>query len=198
MIPRYTRPLMGRIWEQENRYRQWLKVELAVVKGMARLGQIPAQAAQDILDNADFDVDRIDEIEQETHHDVIAFLTCVAEHVGESSRYIHLGLTSSDILDTSLALLLKEAAQILLDDLQTLLEVLKRRAHEHRDTVMIGRSHGVHAEPVTFGLKLALWYAEMTRNQHRLRRALETISVGKISGSVGTYANVDPEVEKIA
>jgi len=198
MIPRYTRPLMGSIWEQENRFRQWLKVELAVVEAMAQLGQIPARAAQEILDKADFDVDRIDAIERETHHDVIAFLTCVAEYVGDSARYIHLGLTSSDILDTSLALLLKQAANILLDDLQALLQVLRRRAHEHRDTVMMGRSHGVHAEPVTFGLKLALWYAEMVRNQQRLRRAQESISVGKISGSVGTYANVDPVVEQLA
>ncbi len=198
MIPRYTRPVMGRIWEQENRYRQWLNVELAVVAAMSQLGQIPSQAAQEIADKADFDVDRIDEIEREVHHDVIAFLTSVAEHVGDSARYIHLGLTSSDILDTSLALLLREAADILLDDIQVLLEVLKRRAFEHRDTVMIGRSHGIHAEPVTFGLKLALWYAEMNRNRQRLRRAQQTISVGKISGSVGTYANVDPEVEQLA
>ncbi len=189
---------MGRIWEQENRYRQWLNVELAVVAAMSQLGQIPSQAAQEIADKADFDVDRIDEIEREVHHDVIAFLTSVAEHVGDSARYIHLGLTSSDILDTSLALLLREAADILLDDIQVLLEVLKRRALEHRDTVMIGRSHGIHAEPVTFGLKLALWYAEMDRNRQRLRRAQQIISVGKISGSVGTYANVDPEVEQLA
>ncbi|UCF02114.1 MAG: adenylosuccinate lyase [Deltaproteobacteria bacterium] len=197
MIPRYTRPVMGRIWEQENRYRQWLKVELAVVESMAQLGQIPAQAAQEIADKADFDVERIDEIEREVRHDVIAFLTSVAEHVGEPARYIHLGLTSSDILDTSLALLLRDAADILLDDIQALLAVLKRRAHEHRHTVMIGRSHGIHAEPVTFGLKLALWYAEMVRNRERLRRARETIRAGKISGAVGTYANVDPEVEQL-
>jgi adenylosuccinate lyase len=188
---------MGRIWEQENRYRQWLKVELAVVESMAQLGQIPAQAAQEIADKADFDVDRIDEIEREVRHDVIAFLTSVAEHVGEPARYIHLGLTSSDILDTSLALLLGKAADILLDDIQALLEVLKRRAHEHRHTVMMGRSHGIHAEPVTFGLKLALWYTEMVRNRERLRRARETIRAGKISGAVGTYANVDPEVEQL-
>jgi adenylosuccinate lyase len=188
---------MGRIWEQENRYRQWLKVELAVVESMAQLGHIPAQAAQEIADKAAFDVERIDEIEREVRHDVIAFLTSVAEHVGEPARYIHLGLTSSDILDTSLALLLREAADILLDDIQALLEVLKRRAHEHRHTVMIGRSHGIHAEPVTFGLKLALWYAEMVRNRERLRRARETIRAGKISGAVGTYANVDPEVEQL-
>jgi adenylosuccinate lyase len=189
---------MGRIWEEENRYRQWLRVELAVVDAMAQLGQIPPQAAQEISQKADFDVARIDEIEAETKHDVIAFLTCLAEYVGESARYIHLGLTSSDILDTSLALLLREATDILLDDVQALLEVLKRRAHEHRDTIMMGRSHGVHAEPVTFGLKLALWYSEMDRNRGRLLRAQETISVGKISGAVGTYANVDPRVEKLA
>jgi adenylosuccinate lyase len=189
---------MGRIWEQENRYRQWLRVELAVVDAMAQLGQIPAQAAQEIAQKAAFDVDRIDEIEGETKHDIIAFLTCVAEYVGDSGRYIHLGLTSSDILDTSLALLLRQAADILLDDIQALLSVLKRRAFEHRDTVMMGRSHGVHAEPITFGLKLALWHSEMDRNRERLLRAQETISVGKVSGAVGTYANVDPEVEKLA
>jgi adenylosuccinate lyase len=189
---------MGRIWEQQNLYRQWLRVELAVVDAMAQLGQIPAPAAQEIAQKADFDVDRIDEIERETKHDVIAFLTCVAEYVGESARYIHLGLTSSDILDTSLALLLREAADILLDDLQALLKVLKRRAFEHRDTVMIGRSHGVHAEPITFGLKLALWYSDMERNKERLLRARENISFGKVSGAVGTYANVAPEVEKLA
>ena len=198
MIPRYTRPEMGRIWQEQNRYRQWLRVELAVVDAMAQLGQIPAAAAQEIAQKADFDADRIDEIERETKHDVIAFLTCVAEYVGEPARYIHLGLTSSDILDTSLALLLKEAADLLLDDLQALLKVLKRRAFEHRGTVMIGRSHGVHAEPITFGLKLALWYSDMERNRERLLRARENISVGKVSGAVGTYANVAPEVEKLA
>ncbi|UCG13796.1 MAG: adenylosuccinate lyase [Deltaproteobacteria bacterium] len=198
MIARYTRQRMGRLWDQQNRYRQWLKVELAVVAAMAELGLIPQQEAQEIARKADFDVDRIEAIERETRHDVIAFLTCVAEYVGDSARFVHLGLTSSDILDTSLALLLREAADILLDDLGDLLGVLKRRAHEHRDTVMIGRSHGVHAEPVTFGLKLALWHEEMGRNRDRLRRAREVISVGKISGAVGTYANVDPRVEGIA
>jgi adenylosuccinate lyase len=189
---------MGRIWEQENRYRQWLKVELAVVDAMAQLGQIPARAAEEIAQKADFHVGRIDEIEGETKHDVIAFLTCVAEYVGDAARYIHLGLTSSDILDTSFALLLRQAADILLDDIQTLLSVLKRRAYEHRDTIMMGRSHGVHAEPITFGLKLALWHSETERHRQRLLRAQETISVGKVSGAVGTYANVDPEVEKLA
>jgi len=165
---------------------------------MAQLGQIPAQAAQEIAQKADFDANRIDEIERETKHDIIAFLTCVAEYVGDSARYIHLGLTSSDILDTSLAILLRQAADILLDDIQALLSVLKRRAYEHRETIMMGRSHGVHAEPITFGLKLALWYAEMERNRKRLLRAQEIISVGKMSGAVGTYANIDPEVEKLA
>lgn len=198
MIPRYTRPLMGRIWEPENRYRKWLDVELAVVAAMAELGQIPARAAREVAERAGFDVGRIEAIEQETRHDVIAFLTCVAEYVGEPARYLHLGLTSSDILDTSLALPLKEAADILVDDLDALLAVLRRRAHGHRDTVMIGRSHGVHAEPITFGLKLALWYAEMGRNRRRLLQARENISVGKVSGAVGTYASVDPRVEEIA
>jgi adenylosuccinate lyase len=198
MIPRYTRPEIGSIWQQENRYRQWLRVELAVVEAMAQLGYIPAQAAREILEKADFSVVRIEEIERQTKHDVVAFVTCVAESVGESSRYIHLGLTSSDVLDTSLALLLRKAADILIDDIEALLEVLKRRAYEHRHTIMIGRSHGVHAEPVTFGLKLALWYAEMDRNRKRMLRARDIISVGKISGAVGTYAYVDPHIEKLA
>jgi adenylosuccinate lyase len=198
MIPRYTRPQMGRIWEPENRYRRWLDVELAAVSAMAELGKIPTAAAEEVAAKAGFDVDRIHAIEQETRHDVIAFLTCVAERVGPAARYIHLGLTSSDVLDTSLALLLREAADLILVDLDELRAVLRRRAFEHRDTVMIGRSHGVHAEPITFGLKLALWYAEMTRNRERLLRARQTISVGKFSGAVGTYANVDPKVEELA
>ncbi|HYA01803.1 MAG TPA: adenylosuccinate lyase [Syntrophobacteria bacterium] len=198
MIPRYTRPRMGCIWEPENRFRRWLDVELAVVAAMAELGQISAQAAEEIAARAGFDVDRINTIEQETRHDVIAFLTCVAERVGPAARYLHLGLTSSDVLDTSLALLLREAADLILEDLDNLLVVLKRRAFEHRDTVMMGRSHGVHAEPVTFGLKLALWYEEMARNRERVLRARECINVGKISGAVGTYANVDPQVEELA
>jgi len=189
---------MGRIWEPENRYRRWLEVELAAVTAMAELGKIPAEAAEEIAAKAGFDVDRIHAIEQETRHDVIAFLTCLAERVGPAARYIHLGLTSSDVVDTSLALLLREAADLILVDLDGLRAVLKRRALEHRDTVMIGRSHGIHAEPITFGLKLALWYAEMARNRERLLRARETVSVGKFSGAVGTYANVDPKVEELA
>lgn len=196
MIQRYTRPEMGRIWTQENKYRKWLDVELAVCEARAERGEIPPEAMDEIRRKAAFTVERIDEIERETQHDVIAFLTCVAEHVGPASRFIHEGLTSSDVLDTANALLFKEATELLLDDMDRLLEVLKRRALEFKDTVMMGRSHGIHAEPITFGLKWALWYAEMRRNRTRLERAAETMRVGKISGAVGTYANIDPEIEK--
>jgi len=197
MIKRYTRPEMGRIWELENKYRKWLDVEIAVCESMAELGLIPKDAAKEIREKADFDVDRIDEIEKETKHDVIAFLTNVAEYVGDAARYIHLGLTSSDILDTAFGLQLKEASAIIRNDLKQLLNTLKRLAFEHKKTVMIGRSHGIHAEPITFGLKLALWYSEMTRNLDRFERATECVCYGKISGAVGTYANVDPRVEKL-
>lgn len=196
MIERYTRPEMGQIWTTENRYRKWLEVEIAVCEALAEAGAIPPDDLKEIREKADFDVRRIEEIEQETHHDVIAFLTSVAEHVGPASRHIHEGLTSSDVLDTSLALLLTQSADLLLEDLDKLLAVLKRRAYEHMDTVMIGRSHGIHAEPVTFGLKLALWYSEMSRNRQRLKQARESIRVGKISGAVGTYANIHPAIEK--
>lgn len=197
MIKRYTRPEMGRIWELENKYRKWLDVEIAVCESMAELGLIPKDAAREIREKADFNVDRIDEIEKETKHDVIAFLTNVAEYVGDAARYIHLGLTSSDILDTAFGLQLKEASAIIRNDLKQLLNTLKRLAFEHKKTVMIGRSHGIHAEPITFGLKLALWYSEMTRNLERFERATECVCYGKISGAVGTYANVDPRVEKL-
>ncbi len=197
MIKRYTRQEMGRIWELENKYRKWLDVEIAVCESMAELGLIPEEAAKEIREKANFDVRRIDEIEKETKHDVIAFLTNVAEYVGDAARYIHLGLTSSDVLDTAFGLQLKEASEILRADMEQLLATLKRLAFEHKNTVMIGRSHGIHAEPITFGLKLALWYAEMSRNLERLNRAAECVSYGKISGAVGTYANVDPRVEKL-
>ncbi len=197
MIKRYTRQEMGRIWELENKYRKWLDVEIAVCESMAELGFIPEEAAKEIREKANFDVHRIDEIEKETKHDVIAFLTNVAEYVGDAARYIHLGLTSSDVLDTAFGLQLKEASEILRADMEQLLATLKRLAFEHKNTVMIGRSHGIHAEPITFGLKLALWYAEMSRNLERLNRAAECVSYGKISGAVGTYANVDPRVEKL-
>ncbi len=196
MIDRYTRPEMGRIWTLENKYRKWLQVELAVCEALAESRQIPPQDLQDIREKAAFDVRRIAEIEKETQHDVIAFLTNVAEHVGPASRHIHEGLTSSDVLDTSLALLLVEASDLLIEDLQSLIEVLKKSAHQWKDTVMMGRSHGIHAEPITLGLKFALWYTEMKRHLDRLRHARETVRVGMISGSVGTFANIDPAIEE--
>jgi len=195
MIDRYTRPEMGRIWEAENRYSKWLQVELVACEAMAELGLIPNGAYANIKEKAAFSVDRIHAIEEETKHDVIAFLTNVAEYVGPDSRYIHLGLTSSDILDTSFALLLREAMDFILQDVHRFMDVLKTKALEHKLTVMIGRSHGIHAEPITFGIKLAVFYAEMKRNLKRLEEAREVISRGKLSGAVGTFANISPEVE---
>jgi adenylosuccinate lyase len=196
MIERYTRPEMGNIWTLENKYQKWLQVEIAVCEVLAERGAIPPDAMEDIRTKAGYNVQRIETLEQETHHDVIAFLTSVAEHVGPAARYIHQGLTSSDVLDTALALQLVEAADGLLADLDNLLVVLKRRAYEHKGTVMIGRSHGIHAEPITFGLKFALWHAEMARHRKRLQNAREAVRVGKVSGAVGTYANIDPAIEK--
>jgi len=195
MISRYTRPEMGRIWEDENRYAKWLDVELAACEAMSEEGIVPREALENIRRKAGFSVQRILEIEEETRHDVIAFLTNVAEHVGPDSRFIHLGLTSSDVLDTSLALLLREAMDRILAGVDELAVVLERRAREHKQTVMIGRSHGVHAEPITFGVKLCVWYTEMRRNRLRLEQAREVISCGKFSGAVGTFANVSPSVE---
>ncbi|RLB09841.1 MAG: adenylosuccinate lyase [Deltaproteobacteria bacterium] len=196
MIDRYTRPEMGQIWTDENRFSKWLKVELAVCEAMAEEGLIPEDALKRIKEKASFSVDRILEIEKETRHDVIAFINNVSEYVGPDSRFIHMGLTSSDILDTSLALLLKEAMELIIKGLKELMDVIKERAFEHKYTPMIGRSHGIHAEPITFGLKCALWYSEMKRNMKRLKEALEIISYGKISGAVGTYANVPPSIEE--
>jgi adenylosuccinate lyase len=195
MISRYTRPEMGRIWEAENRYAKWLEVEILACEAMAQEGLIPQESYENIRRNASCSVDRILEIEEETRHDVIAFLTNVAECVGLDSRYIHLGLTSSDVLDTSFAVLLKEAIDLIIEGAKALMEVIKSRAMEHKDTVMIGRSHGIHAEPITFGLKLAVWYTEMKRNVRRLEEAREVISYGKLSGAVGTFANVSPRIE---
>jgi adenylosuccinate lyase len=195
MIPRYSRPEMSRLWEPENRYRAWLLVEILACEANARLGLIPQKSLAAIKKKAAFDVARIDELEKTVKHDVIAFLTAVGEHVGPDARYIHLGLTSSDVLDTSLAWLLRQAADIIIADIQVLLKTLRRKALEHKDTIMIGRSHGVHAEPVTFGLKMALWYEEMKRALDRMERARDVISVGKVSGAVGTFANIDPSVE---
>lgn len=187
---------MSAVWSPENRYRKWLDIELLACEAMARQGSIPKKSLQNIKKKAAFDISRIDEIEKTTKHDVIAFLTSVTEKVGEDGRFIHMGLTSSDILDTSLAILLKEAADILMEDMDRLLEALKVKAFAYKDTVMIGRSHGIHAEPVTFGLKMALWYQEMERNRERLSRARESIAYGKIAGAVGTFSFIEPAVEE--
>lgn len=196
MIERYTKKEMGRIWTEENKFRTWLQVELAVCEVQAQRGVIPPDEWKEIVNKADFDIRRIEEIEAEVNHDVIAFLTSVAEKVGPASRFIHLGMTSSDVLDTALSLQLKEASALILEEMERLGAVLRRRALEFKDTPCIGRSHGVHAEPVTFGLKLAVWFEENRRNCIRMRDAAETISVGKISGAVGTFAHLDPEVEE--
>jgi adenylosuccinate lyase len=186
---------MAAIWSPENRYRKWLDIEILACEAMAQKGEIPSGALKNIKEKAAFDVARIEEIEKATKHDVIAFLTSVVEKVGEDGRFIHKGLTSSDILDTSLAVLLKEASDMLIDDMRRLLDVLKNKAMRYKNTLMVGRSHGIHAEPITFGLKMALWYQEMERNIARMIRAKETISYGKISGTVGTYSFIDPSIE---
>ena len=196
MIPRYSRTKMAAIWSQENKYQKWLDVEVAACEAMVMLGKIPAGAVETIKAKAVINVARIDEIEKITRHDVIAFVSSLTEIIGEDGRFIHMGLTSSDVLDTALALQLKEASDLLLSDLDQLLAVLKRRAFEHKKTLMIGRSHGIHAEPITFGLKMALWYQEMQRNRARLERARETVSTGKISGAVGTFSFIEPFVEQ--
>ncbi len=187
---------MTRIWEPENRYRKWLEIEIYACEAHAEMGRIPKDAVARIRAKASFDVERIDEIERTVKHDVIAFLTSVADYIGDDSRFVHLGLTSSDILDTSFAMLLKEAGELIISDIKRLMAVIKTRAFEHKMTPQMGRSHGIHAEPVTFGLKMALWYDEMARNLKRMEAALETISYGKISGAVGTFANIDPQVEE--
>jgi len=196
VIPRYSREIMTKIWSPENRYKKWLDVEILACEAMAKLSKIPESALKNIKENVSIKVERIDEIEKTTKHDVIAFLTSLTEKVGEDGRFIHMGLTSSDVLDTALAVQLKESAEILLEDIDQLLVVLKRRALENKNTLMIGRSHGIHAEPITFGLKMALWYQEMQRNRQRLVQAKESISYGKISGAVGTFSFVDPFVEE--
>ena len=195
MIPRYTHPDMGRIWSEERKFETWLQVEIAAAEAMAEAGIIPHEAARDIKERSKFDVDRIAAIEETTQHDVIAFTTSVAEHVGPSARWLHFGLTSSDVVDTAQAIQMREATSLLMNDVEALLEVVRSRAEEHRRTPMIGRTHGVHAEPMTFGLKLALWYAELQRDYERLSRAKAVISVGKVSGAVGTFAHLDPSIE---
>ena len=196
MIPRYTRPEMAKIWTEQRKFETWLEIELLVCEALSELGEIPSKAVKEIREKSKFDVQQINEIEKATKHDVIAFLTNVGESIGPLSKYLHYGLTSSDILDTSLALLLKEASEIILQDIHRFLEVLKKKAFQHKETLMIGRSHGVHAEPITFGLKMALWYDEMKRNLIRMERAKEAVSVGKISGAVGTFAHIPPFVEE--
>jgi len=195
LIPRYSRDKMTYIWSPENRFQKWLDIEILACEALAAQGKVPAESLNTIKEKAGFDIQRIDEIEKTVKHDVIAFLTSVSERVGEDARYIHMGLTSSDILDTSLAVLLKEAAELLIADLDDLLSALKDKAFEYKNTIMIGRSHGIHAEPITFGLKMALWYQEMKRNRVRLVSAQETISCGKIAGAVGTFSFIDPGVE---
>jgi len=196
MIERYSRAKMAKIWEPQNRFDKWLQVEILVCEAMAKEEMIPQEAVETIKQKASFSVDRIQEIEETVKHDVIAFLTNVEEFVGPDARFIHMGLTSSDILDTAFALQLKEALLIIINDVRNLMDILKEKAFEHKDTVMIGRSHGIHAEPITFGLKLAVWYSEMQRNLRRLKQALDVISYGKISGAVGTFANIPPRIEK--
>jgi adenylosuccinate lyase len=196
MIPRYCRPEMARIWSEENRFATWLKVEIAATEVLAERGVVPREALEAIRAKARFDVARIDAIEREVQHDVIAFVSNVAENVGPEGRWLHWGLTSSDVVDTALALLMKEACGLILDDVRALADAVRKRAHEHQTTPMIGRTHGVHAEPMTFGLKLALWWAELQRDRARLERARDTISVGKLSGAVGTFSHLPPEVEE--
>ena len=195
MIRRYTNPAMGRIWTEQRRYETWLEVELAAADAMAAVGLVPADAARELRDKAAFEIERIEEIERTTQHDVIAFTTAVAEHVGPSARWLHFGLTSSDVVDTAQALQMVEATDLVLTLLSTLREAVKTRAGEHRRTAMIGRTHGVHAEPMTFGLKLALWYDQLGRDLRRVTQARATIAVGKISGAVGTFAHLDPSIE---
>ncbi len=196
MIERYTNPEMGAIWTLQHEFEVMLDIEIAACEAMAELGQIPKEAAKNIKEKATFDLDRVKEIEKVTNHDIIAFLTNVAEYVGDDSKYIHKGLTSSDVKDTALGVMMKRSADIIIEDLEKFRDVLKRRAAEHKYTACIGRTHGIHAEPMTLGLKFALWLDEVERNIKRIKAARESVAVGKISGAVGTYANIDPFIEK--
>lgn len=196
MIERYTTPRMKDLWSDQNKFQKWLDIEILACEAMANLGIVPKSALAKIKKKAKFDVKRISQIEEKTKHDVIAFLTNVAENVGEASRYVHFGLTSSDILDTSLSVLMKEAGLLILEDLQKLAKIIRKRAFQFKHTPMMGRTHGVHAEPITLGLKFALWFAEVRRHVERLKASIKTISVGKISGAVGTFSNLNPKVEQ--
>ncbi|GAA1383782.1 MULTISPECIES: adenylosuccinate lyase [Peribacillus] len=196
MIERYTRPEMGNIWTEKNRFNAWLEVEILACEAWSELGVIPKEDVKLLRENATFNVDRINEIEKDTRHDVVAFTRAVSETLGEERKWVHYGLTSTDVVDTALSYVIKQANEILAKDLNNFVEILKNKAKEHKYTVQMGRTHGVHAEPTTFGLKLALWYQEMKRNVERFEEARKNIEVGKISGAVGTYANIDPFVEK--
>jgi adenylosuccinate lyase len=196
MIPRYTHKEMGAIWSELRRYETWLEVELAATDALAATGVVPVEDARTLRAHAAFDIARIEEIEQTTQHDVIAFTTAVAEKAGESARWLHFGLTSSDVLDTALAIQMRQACDLILTDVDALLDAVAKRAEEHRRTPMIGRTHGVHAEPMTFGVKLALWHAELQRDRVRVERARETVAVGKLSGAVGMFAHLDPAIEE--
>ncbi|MFC7393499.1 adenylosuccinate lyase [Scopulibacillus cellulosilyticus] len=196
MIERYTRPEMGAIWTEENKFKAWLEVEILADEAWSELGVIPKEDVKRLRENAAFSIERIHEIEQETRHDVVAFTRAVSESLGEEKKWVHYGLTSTDVVDTAQSYLLKQANEILLKDIENFIEVIKEKAKEHKYTIMMGRTHGVHAEPTTFGLKMALWYEEMKRNLERFKQAADGIRYGKLSGAVGTYANIDPFVEK--
>jgi adenylosuccinate lyase len=201
MIERYTRERMGKVWSEKNKFQKWLEVELAVCRAWAKLGKIPEEALKKIEERVRIDeetIRKIKEYDKVYKHDVLAFVSAVSQQVGEEGRFIHMGITSSDVIDTALALLMREAIDLLIEDVDLVMEEIKRLAFEHKDTLMIGRTHGVHAEPTTFGIKMAVWYDEMRRNRERLLRAKDRISYGKISGAVGTYSNVPPEVESLA
>lgn len=197
MIERYTNPEMGRIWTLQHEFEVMLEVEITACEAMAELGQIPVEAAKNIREKAQFNLERVKEIEKVTNHDIIAFLTNVAEYVGEDSKYIHKGLTSSDVKDTALGIMMKKSAELILEDLKILRDVLKRQAKKYKHTVCIGRTHGIHAEPMTLGLKFALWYDEVCRDIERVEHAKKVVAVGKLSGAVGTYSNIDPRIEEI-
>ncbi len=196
MIERYTREEMAKIWTDENRFKAWLEVEILACEAWSELGFIPKEDVQKIRENASFNVERIFEIEQDTRHDVVAFTRAVSETLGEERKWVHYGLTSTDVVDTALSYMLKQANQIIRRDIVRFIDILKEKAIEHKHTVMMGRTHGVHAEPTTFGLKMALWYEEMKRNLERFDAAAKVMETGKLSGAVGTYANIDPFVEK--
>jgi len=196
MIDRYSLPAMKNIWQEENKYKTWLKIELLVCEALFESGEIDKNAIEKIRSNARYSLKRIQEIEKVTRHDVLAFTTAVGEKLGEYSRYFHQGITSSDILDTSLALMLKQSAKIIIEDIENLIKALKEKALEYKYTLMVGRTHGIHAEPITFGFKMALWFSEMQRNLERMKEAQEEVSYGKISGAVGTFAHIDPYVEE--